>query len=125
MQRTATLARSRTITPSDFACKNSQCLSSLLWKGADRSHGGNAIDELSQRDPMQVRRIGAPKGEVSPVKVVYPNDPACPAMGPHLTERDRLTDAMEKAGWVQAKAARILGLTPRQVGYALAGMVSR
>ncbi|PVE21186.1 hypothetical protein DC522_28060, partial [Microvirga sp. KLBC 81] len=22
-------------------------------------------------------------------------------------------------GWVQAKAARILGLTPRQVGYAL------
>ncbi|WP_348627600.1 MULTISPECIES: helix-turn-helix domain-containing protein [Mesorhizobium] len=23
---------------------------------------------------------------------------------------------MEKAGWVQANAARILGLTPRQVG---------
>jgi len=26
---------------------------------------------------------------------------------------------MESAGWVQAKAARLLGLTPRQVGYAL------
>ena len=26
---------------------------------------------------------------------------------------------MEKSGWVQAKAARILGLTPRQIGYAL------
>jgi Nif-specific regulatory protein len=26
---------------------------------------------------------------------------------------------MEKAGWVQAKAARLLGLTPRQIGYAL------
>jgi Nif-specific regulatory protein len=26
---------------------------------------------------------------------------------------------MEKAGWVQAKAARLLGLTPRQLGYAL------
>jgi Nif-specific regulatory protein len=26
---------------------------------------------------------------------------------------------MEKTGWVQAKAARLLGLTPRQVGYAL------
>ena len=25
----------------------------------------------------------------------------------------------ERAGWVQAKAARILGLTPRQIGYAL------
>lgn len=34
-------------------------------------------------------------------------------------ERDRLVAAMEKAGWVQAKAARILGLTPRQIGYAL------
>jgi Nif-specific regulatory protein len=26
---------------------------------------------------------------------------------------------MERAGWVQAKAARLLGLTPRQVAYAL------
>ncbi|RRH94505.1 nif-specific transcriptional activator NifA [Mesorhizobium tamadayense] len=119
VQRTATLARSRTITPSDFACQNSQCLSSLLWKGAHRSRGGNAVDGLSRRDTLPVRRVGAPEGEVSPAKVVYPNDPACPAIGPHLTERDRLTDAMEKAGWVQAKAARILGLTPRQVGYAL------
>jgi Nif-specific regulatory protein len=30
-----------------------------------------------------------------------------------------LVEAMEKGGWVQAKAARILGVTPRQVGYAL------
>ncbi|MGP8260438.1 MAG: nif-specific transcriptional activator NifA [Acidobacteriaceae bacterium] len=34
-------------------------------------------------------------------------------------ERERLVDAMERAGWVQAKAARLLGLTPRQMGYAL------
>lgn len=33
--------------------------------------------------------------------------------------RDVLIQAMEKTGWVQAKAARILGLTPRQIGYAL------
>ena len=39
--------------------------------------------------------------------------------GPGRTERERLIDAMERAGWVQAKAARILGLTPRQIGYAL------
>jgi Nif-specific regulatory protein len=26
---------------------------------------------------------------------------------------------MERAGWVQAKAARLLGLTARQIGYAL------
>jgi Nif-specific regulatory protein len=34
-------------------------------------------------------------------------------------ERARLLDAMEKTGWVQAKAARMMGLTPRQIGYAL------
>jgi Nif-specific regulatory protein len=33
--------------------------------------------------------------------------------------RERLVSAMEQSGWVQAKAARLLGLTPRQVGYAL------
>ena len=32
---------------------------------------------------------------------------------------ERLIDAMERTGWVQAKAARLLGLTPRQIGYAL------
>jgi Nif-specific regulatory protein len=36
-----------------------------------------------------------------------------------LSEKDRLLLAMEKAGWVQAKAGRLLGMTPRQIGYAL------
>ncbi|MFY9657567.1 MAG: helix-turn-helix domain-containing protein, partial [Methylocystis sp.] len=35
------------------------------------------------------------------------------------SERDKLIGAMEQAGWVKAKAARLLGLTPRQIGYAL------
>ncbi|HET9953571.1 MAG TPA: sigma 54-interacting transcriptional regulator, partial [Polyangiaceae bacterium] len=33
--------------------------------------------------------------------------------------RERLIAALEQAGWVQAKAARLLGLTPRQIAYAL------
>jgi Nif-specific regulatory protein len=36
-----------------------------------------------------------------------------------LPERERLVRVMESSGWVQAKAARMLGKTPRQVGYAL------
>ncbi|TLY14124.1 MAG: hypothetical protein E6K69_08160 [Nitrospirae bacterium] len=32
-------------------------------------------------------------------------------------ERRRLQDALERAGWVQARAARALGFTPRQVAY--------
>jgi Nif-specific regulatory protein len=32
-------------------------------------------------------------------------------------EKSMLLDALKKTGWVQAKAARVLGLTPRQIGY--------
>lgn len=35
------------------------------------------------------------------------------------SERSRLVMALEKCGWVKAKAARHLGITPRQLGYAL------
>jgi Nif-specific regulatory protein len=45
--------------------------------------------------------------------------PEPPQAGEARSERDRLVEAMETAGWVQAKAARILGMTPRQIGYAL------
>jgi Nif-specific regulatory protein len=32
-------------------------------------------------------------------------------------EKIKIIDALKKAGWVQARAARLLGLTPRQIGY--------
>ena len=35
-------------------------------------------------------------------------------------ERDRLREALRKTGWVKAKAARLLGMTPRQVAYRIA-----
>jgi Nif-specific regulatory protein len=34
-------------------------------------------------------------------------------------ERERLIHALEKSGWVLARAARTLGMTPRQIGYAV------
>nr|VFJ78323.1 MAG: Nif-specific regulatory protein [Candidatus Kentron sp. FW] len=36
---------------------------------------------------------------------------------PDTDERERVIGALERAGWVQAKAARLLGMTPRQIGY--------
>jgi Nif-specific regulatory protein len=36
---------------------------------------------------------------------------------PELDERERVIAALEQTGWVQAKAARLLGMTPRQIGY--------
>ena len=32
-------------------------------------------------------------------------------------EKEKIVDALKKTGWVQAKAARLLGITPRQIGY--------
>ena len=42
-------------------------------------------------------------------------------------ERKRIIQALEECGWVQARAARNLGLTPRQMGYRIMkyGIVSR
>ncbi len=34
-----------------------------------------------------------------------------------LDDRERVIAALEQAGWVQAKAARLLGMTPRQIAY--------
>ncbi len=36
---------------------------------------------------------------------------------PHLDERERVIAALEQSGWVQAKAARLLNMTPRQIAY--------
>lgn len=35
----------------------------------------------------------------------------------NLDERERVIAALEQAGWVQAKAARLLNMTPRQIAY--------
>ena len=56
----------------------------------------------------------APIPPVSGAPDAISDDAACGNI-----ERDPLLAAMEKSGWVQAKAARLLGLTPRQVGYAI------
>ncbi|MGE0082192.1 MAG: nif-specific transcriptional activator NifA [Thiohalomonadaceae bacterium] len=36
---------------------------------------------------------------------------------PNLSERERVIAALEQSGWVQAKAARLLNMTPRQIAY--------
>ena len=45
------------------------------------------------------------------------NSPIPKIDDPNLSERERVIAALEQAGWVQAKAARLLNLTPRQIAY--------
>jgi Nif-specific regulatory protein len=116
VRRTATLARGSQIVDVDFACRNDVCLSSVLWRGAQRP--APAFEQelrVAPRAPV----VAAPAGPLE-AAASCPSADACPvAAGDGRSERDRLVEAMRTAGWVQAKAARLLGLTPRQVGYAL------
>ncbi|MEY6432877.1 nif-specific transcriptional activator NifA [Thioalkalicoccus limnaeus] len=53
-----------------------------------------------------------------PEQPVPPSTIAKPALDdPDLDERERVIAALEEAGWVQAKAARLLNMTPRQIAY--------
>ncbi|MGY8682114.1 nif-specific transcriptional activator NifA [Bradyrhizobium sp. UFLA05-153] len=120
VQRTATLAPGPFIVRSDFACCHGQCLSALLWKsGLDETKRRAAsIGELSTRPAMPTPDVAASVAVLTPPVEAAPADGAL-VSGAKLTDRERLIAAMEKTGWVQAKAARLLGLTPRQIGYAL------
>ncbi|MGD0633400.1 MAG: nif-specific transcriptional activator NifA [Beijerinckiaceae bacterium] len=133
IRHTATLAEGPHISASDFACRHDSCLSSMVWRGDTAKHHGGAIQTPmpgagsnlnaplpdphvppANHDDAWTRSHRAP--DHADAKPVESDD----FHGGHEDrERSRLLDAMEKAGWVQAKAARLLGLTPRQIGYAL------
>ncbi|WP_247971186.1 nif-specific transcriptional activator NifA [Bradyrhizobium sp. 195] len=121
VQRTATLAHGSSIVRDNFACCHGQCLSATLWKcGPEQvARQPSPVISLPARlsmPPTQAVAHVQPVGsELTPLE-----PPGRPVIGAaKVTDRERVVAAMERSGWVQAKAARLLGLTPRQIGYAL------
>ena len=132
VRRAATLARGDVIAREDLSCTVGECLSSQLWTGGGRGAFSDPIAELASGRTISAPAYEKPRPpapEPSPAGASDESFPAkacehaeageCPAIASRLTEKERLIDAMERAGWVQAKAARILAITPRQIGYAL------
>jgi len=122
IQRTATLAAGPSIMVDDFACQHNQCLSAMLWRGRLELSSQRSLPEIPL--PIAPPMPAVERSRSTPAEVRTPAEApavatAASVAAEGITERRRLTEAMERAGWVQAKAARILGLTPRQVGYAL------
>lgn len=132
VRRTATLAKDQKIVADDFACRHDECLSSTLWKGPLAVPGPVKPFPLAVANSKSAPPIDPPAAPSeksrSPVECDEANAPADACLSPEhgsiakggdQAELARLLHAMETAGWVQAKAARLLNLTPRQIGYAL------
>jgi Nif-specific regulatory protein len=127
VRRTAAFTQGSRIGADDFACSNGSCLSSVMGKSMINKGSANGYIPL----PVAVVPPGRPRTTRVPAEETngthaetHSPSPESPEETPipgtdQAADRERLVQAMETAGWVQAKAARILGLTPRQMGYAL------
>jgi len=114
------MAHHDSIEASDFPCSSNRCLTQVLHfvKKDDAvspvlvSAALHHPDDSSADDTVEAAAQPA-RGEAG-ASAARPTDDDKPQ-----GERERLVWAMEQCGWVQAKAARLLNITPRQMGYAL------
>jgi Nif-specific regulatory protein len=123
VRRTATLAAGTSIVGNDFACRHDECMSALLWKSpATRDHVSLPIAPPSHapHSPPSGEAQAGPISSASPESAHAALDEG-DVLDPEsdCDDRRRLIETMEAVGWVQAKAARRLGITPRQISYAL------
>jgi len=127
VERTATMAHDDIITNLDFPCQGNGCLTQVLHHidRVDAVSPGRPIDIPVVEAPAPPRAAPAPEPEgddsLEAEESLPVGEDAPPADhdGKPDGERERLIWAMERCGWVQAKAARLLKISPRQMGYAL------
>ncbi|MCK9983986.1 MAG: Nif-specific regulatory protein [Azoarcus sp.] len=101
VERTATMTRGTLIRDLNIPCQHNRCLTQLLHELNDEGAG--------ERPTSRIVTI--------PIHRAPPEDAPKPEAG--LSERETLLWALEQSRGVQAKAARLLNLSPRQFGYAL------
>jgi Nif-specific regulatory protein len=95
IRRAATLSERRTLMADDFSF-------------------------LGEANPTEGDPPSLPlSSDASPSQEHFEPQPTDLVAGNRLVDRNRLVEALERTGWVLAKAARILGMTPRQIGYAV------
>lgn len=80
------------------------CLERAAILSSDGTIDRDAINLTGLEERVQPGQVAQPRSRVD-----YDD--------PELDERERVIAALEESGWVQAKAARLLGMTPRQIAY--------
>ncbi|HEX9180109.1 MAG TPA: nif-specific transcriptional activator NifA [Burkholderiales bacterium] len=120
IERSATMTRGNVIRPESLRCQQGQCFSSVLLDSA-LHRACVPIVEMpgpARRAPTIAEPAPAGAQSAAPPAAADPAGPEEVAED-FAGDRERIIAALEKCGWVQAKAARMLDLTPRQMGYAI------
>lgn len=100
VERAVVLAQGGMVEPQHIACLVGRCLSREIWSEQ------NAAERL-------------PAGVEASPPALRIAQASMDATDSSSSPRIRLIEALEAANGIQARAARLLGLTPRQVGYAI------
>jgi len=100
VERFFTMTKNGLVNAADIPCQSGRCFSPLI-----------KVYQAGQKVmPAQGQFVRGDLTEYRDIAVLQ--------FQPKLA-REQIIYAMEKTGWVQAKAARMLGITARQIGYAL------
>lgn len=132
VERMATMTQGEVIRKKDLLCDRELCFSSIMFQ----QHSKHPIYPIASQSIASQMPAPTPfhPTHMPPAQPVYASHAAASQpdisaddmhdqfetlSGNGETQRQRLLEALEKSGWVQAKAARLLGITPRQIGYAI------
>jgi Nif-specific regulatory protein len=81
---------------------------------------GDTVDRLLKLMPAPAEAARAAR-EAAAAPAAPPSSAPAPdrslKAGVEQIEREQILAALERCGWVQARAARLLGITPRMIGY--------
>jgi Nif-specific regulatory protein len=81
-------------------------------------HAACMLERIGDLTAPAARPAPAPGAAPSPAAASLTPAPApAPTASEPTTERERVVAALQRCGWVQAKAARLLGMSERQLGY--------
>ncbi len=130
VRRTAAMASTDEIHRSDFTCEHRHCLSGTLWNGpagsSTASRAPAAKSPCVHEEPYVASSSIPETPPPAPISRSVHGSATKTRASSRRTNgalsnpsKDTLIEALEKTGWVQARAARSLGLTARQIGYAM------
>jgi len=109
VERITTMTQGNVIRKKDLLCDRDMCFSAIMWQQQSKHPVYPIVSAPVARETPDGRPAPSPMETSPPLRTDEHGDP----------QKYQIIEALEKCGWVQAKAARLLGITPRQMGYAI------